>query len=689
MSEEKNSMSEMTVKAVVLGVILSVILAGANAYLGMFAGMTVSATIPASVISMGVLSLLFKRHTIFENTQVMTCASAGEALAAGAVFTIPALVIMGASGWEKGFDYWQVVLICGFGGVLGVLFTVPLRRALIVEGDLQFPEGIATAEVLKSGQTGGSAIKAIALSAIGGALFKIGATGLYLWHDVFQVAARVKLGAKTTVAYFGSNLSPALLSVGYIVGLNIAILIFIGGAGNWLVTLPICAACDIPVVYKEEGKKDRKIDSETLTVVDEEGNVVKDEKGKVIKITDLEYAEKIWAQHTRYVGVGAMVLGGLWAVIKMWRNIVAGIKSGLSAYKQSGGGEASIRIPRTERDIPMKWVLTLIIFSVVPLFFLYNAAVGKLAVSAPMAIVMLIFGFLFSAVAGYMAGLVGSSNNPVSGVTVATVLLSALLLVLLLGKGAANGPIAAVIIGAVICCAASIAGDNLQDLKSGYLVKATPWKQEVMLIIGVIAAALVLAPILNMLMKAYGFKGHWSATDKALSLPQANLMEAVSTGVFKGGLPWAFFFGGIGMALGLIILDEILRRKGSSFRTPVLAVAIGFYLPFELSVPILAGGILRLLINRYQKRKQMTEEQKKSAEQTGLLFASGLITGEALIGILLAIPIIIFKDKRALALISKDTFVRYGAWMAIPGIILLCLVAVWFYYTARKPKETS
>jgi len=644
-----------------------VILAGANAYLGMFAGMTVSATIPASVISMGVLSLLFKRHTIFENTQVMTCASAGEALAAGAVFTIPALVIMGATGWEKGFDYWQVVLICGFGGVLGVLFTIPLRRALIVEGDLQFPEGIATAEVLRSGQTGGSAIKAIALSAIGGALFKIGATGLYLWKDVFQVAVRVKLGAKTTVAYFGSNLSPALLSVGYIVGLNIAILIFIGGAGNWLVTLPICAACDIPVV----GEGGEVINSGTLSA--------------------LEYAEKIWAQHTRYVGVGAMVLGGLWAVIKMWRNIVVGVKSGLAAYKQGGGGGASIRIPRTEKDIPMKWVLTLIIFSVVPLFLLYNEAVGKMAVSIPMAIVMLVLGFLFSAVAGYMAGLVGSSNNPVSGVTVATVLLSALLLVVLRGKGAENGPVAAVIIGAVICCAAAIAGDNLQDLKSGYLVKATPWKQEVMLIIGVIAAALVLAPILNMLMEAYGFKGHSSGlnSDKALSLPQANLMEAVSTGVFQGGLPWAFFFGGVGMALGLIILDEILHKKGSSFRTPVLAVAIGFYLPFELSVPILAGGILRFLIERYQKRKQMTEEQKKSAERTGLLFASGLITGEALIGILLAIAIIVLENKRALALISKDTFETYGAWMAIPGIILLSFVAAWFYYTARKPKETS
>ncbi|KPK75772.1 MAG: hypothetical protein AMJ79_09775 [Phycisphaerae bacterium SM23_30] len=655
LNEKQNGFLEMSIKAIVLGIILSLILAGANAYLGLFAALTVSATIPASVISMGVLSLLFKRHTIYENTQVMTCASAGEALAAGVIFTMPALVIMGY--WEN-FNYLWVTAIAAFGGVLGVLFTVPLRRALIVEGDLKFPEGIATAEVLKSGQKGGAAIKSIAFPAIGGALYKLGAAGLYLWKEAFQAAARVG----GTVAYFGSNLSPALLAVGYIVGINIAVLIFIGGAGNWLVTIPLCAAGGIELK-------------------DAAGNVI-DPGG----LEALDYATKIWEDYTRYVGVGAMVLGGIWAVLKMWKSIVAVVKSGLDAYKMAG--EARVQIPRTEKDIPIKWVFTLIIFSVVPIFILYQVVVAEVSVSIPMALMMIVFGFVFSAVAGYMAGIVGSSNNPISGVTVATVLLSALLLLMLMGSGAEHGPTAAIIIGGVICCAASIAGDNLQDLKSGYIVKATPWKQEVMLIIGVLAAALVMAPILNLLMTAYGFEGHSSAVgDKALAAPQANLMASVAKGIFRGGLPWDFFFGGVALAACLIILDEVLRYKGSSFRTPVLAVAIGFYLPFKLSVPILVGGLLNLLISRYQKKKRMSAEQRESCNRTGLLFASGLITGEAILGILLAIPIVLMEDERAIALLSEDIHEKLDLWLAVPGVVLMLFIIFWLYFTVRKPKE--
>jgi len=286
-----------------------------------------------------------------------------------------------------------------------------------------------------------------------------------------------------------------------------------------------------------------------------------------------------------------------------------------------------------------------------------------------------------------MAGIVGSSNNPISGVTVATVLLSSLLLLVLLGKGAENGPTAAIIIGGVICCAASIAGDNLQDLKSGYIVKATPWKQEVMLIIGVLAAALVMSPILKLLVTAYGFEGHSSAVgDKALAAPQANLMASVANGIFHGGLPWDFFFGGVALAACLIILDEVLSYKGSSFRTPVLAVAIGFYLPFKLSVPILVGGLLNMLISRYQKKKQMSTEQKESCNRTGLLFASGLITGEAILGILLAIPIVLMEDERAIALLSEELHDKLDLWLAVPGVALMLFIIFWLYFTVRKPK---
>ncbi len=639
MNLEEHSLPEITIKAVILGVVLSVVLAGANAYLGLFAGMTVSASIPAAVVSMGVLRL-FRRSNILENNIVQTAASAGESLAAGVIFTLPALVIM---NYWKQFDFIWVTVIAGFGGLLGVLFTIPLRRALIVEGKLKFPEGIATAEVLKSSERGGAGVKYIAQAAVVGGLFKFGAAGLRIWTEVLEVAR----GVGGTIAYFGSNLSPALLSVGYIVGLNIAVLIFLGGLCNWLIAIPICAA----------GQSWPVVDGETLSAVD--------------------WAHKIWSTQTRYIGVGGMLVGGLWTVINLRKSIFSGINSGLRAYRSVAGKEG--QIPRTEKDMPMKWILILIIGSVVPLFLLYQKFVGQVHVSLPMAVTMLITGFLFSAVAGYMAGLVGSSNNPISGVTIATVLLSALLLLLLMGRSAKDGPPAAIIIGGVVCCAAAIAGDNMQDLKAGYIVKATPWKQQVMQMVGTVSAALVMAPILMLLLNAYGFKGHESAKENPLIAVQANLMASVAKGVFEGGLPWSFVWIGVAVAIAVIILDEYLRRRGSSFRTPVLAVAIGFYLPFQLAVPIFAGGVIHQIIKVYHKRKSTAKDAVEIAGRHGLLFASGLITGEALTGILLAIPIVISGRPNVLAVLTKPL----GTW---PGVVLLVGIGYWLYRTARGPR---
>jgi putative OPT family oligopeptide transporter len=635
MDSQKHSLPEITVKAVILGVLLSVVLAGANAYLGLFAGMTVSASIPAAVVSMAVLRL-FRRSNILENNIVQTAASAGESLAAGVIFTLPALVIL--NYWTD-FDFIWVTVIAGFGGLLGVLFTIPLRRALIVEDKLKFPEGIATAEVLESGQRGGQDIKYIAQAAAAAGLFKLGAAGLRIWAEVFETARR--LGS--TIAYFGSNLSPALLSVGYIVGLNIAVLIFLGGLINWLIAIPICAAFQTwPVV-----------DGETLPA--------------------LEWANQLWSTHTRYIGVGAMLVGGLWTILKLRKSITKGVKSGLRAYGDLKAQTS--QIPRTEKDIPMRWILTLMTCSVVPLFILYQIFVRQVTISAPMAVTMLLTGFLFSAVAGYMAGLVGSSNNPISGVTIATVLVSSLLLLMLMGPGAKNGPPAAIIIGSVVCCAAAIAGDNMQDLKAGYLVGATPWKQQVMQMVGTLSAALVMAPVLTLLLRAYGFAGHHSARDNPLIAVQANLMASVSKGVFEGALPWRFLWIGVVLAVLVIILDEYLVRRGSSFRTPVLAVAIGIYLPLELEVPILAGGIIHLVVKLYHQRKQVPKETVELANRRGLLFASGLITGEALVGILLAIPIVLSGKPDVLAVFEKPL----GTW---PGALLLLAIAYWLCRTA-------
>jgi len=637
MNSGRESLLEITVKAVVLGVVLSIVLAGANAYLGLFAGMTVSASIPAAVVSMGVLRL-FRRSNILENNIVQTAASAGESLAAGVIFTLPALVILGF--WDD-FDFWWVTLIAGFGGVLGVLFTIPLRRALIVEGKLKFPEGIATAEVLKSGEhKKDSGVKYIAQAGVAAGLFKFGEAGLRLWPSAVEAAK----GIGGTIAYFGSNLSPALLSVGYIVGLNIAVLIFLGGAINWLIAVPICAAFDTcPVVGGEP-------------------------------LSAVEWAHQIWSAKTRYIGVGGMLVGGLWTVLKMRSSILSGIKSGLAAYGKVSDGER-VEIARTGKDMPMKWILVLIACSAVPLFLVYQVFVKQVSIALPMAVTMLLLGFLFSAVAGYMAGLVGSSNNPISGVTIATVLVSALLLLLLMGSEAVNGPAAAIIIGSVVCCAAAIAGDNMQDLKAGYIVGATPWKQQVMQLVGTVSAAFVMAPILTLLLKAYGFAGHASATKDALIAPQANLMASVAKGVFQGGLPWNYVFVGMGLAAVVIWLDEYLLRKGSSFRTPVLAVAIGVYLPLELEVPIFVGGIIHQIIKVRHQRKATAEEVAEQCGRHGLLFASGLITGEALVGILLAIPIVLSGRQDVLAIADSP----FGSW---PGMILLTGIGYWLFRTA-------
>ncbi len=646
------SIPEITIKAVVLGVVLSVVLAAANAYLGLFAGMTVSASIPAAVVSMGVLRL-FRKSNILENNIVQTAASAGESLAAGVIFTLPALVVMGEWDGFGGKNFWWITIIAAFGGLLGVLFTIPLRRSLIVEGDLQFPEGVATAKVLETGQEGGKGVWTIAVASIVGGLFKLIAKGVGLWPEAIEGAR----GIGRTLLYGGSNLSPALLSVGYIVGLNIAVLIFLGGVANWYIAIPICA------IFSESAAD----------------------------VSAVDRAYGIWSAQTRYIGVGAMLIGGLWTIFKMRSSLLSGIRSGLAAYRALSHEQAQIE--RTEKDMPMKWILVLIAGSIVPLFLVYQVFVANVSISLPMAVVMLIAGFLFSAVAAYMAGLVGSSNNPISGITIATIVVSSLLLLVLMGKGAKEGPAAAIVIGSVVCCAAAIAGDNMQDLKAGRLVGATPWKQQVMQIVGTLSGAAIIAPVLMLLHEAYGFKGQPGlAPEKmadALSAVQANLMASVARGVFEGRMPWTFAFIGMGVAAVIIAMDMVLEARKSSFRMPVLAVAIGIYLPLELAVPIFAGGIIHWLVSGFHKRWSTRPEQIERAGRSGLLFASGLITGEALMGILLAIPIVILKQYKIDLPIIKHFWGRTLPLGGLLGTVLLIGVAYWLYVAARGGKTEA
>jgi len=631
---------QLTLRAVGLAIVLAMILAAANTYLGLFAGMTIASAIPAAVVSMAVLRLL-GGGGILENNIVQTGASAGSSIASGVIFTIPALVILGF--WQD-FRYSWVLAIAGLGGLLGVLFSVPLRRALIVDQKLAFPEGQAAAEVLKAGENPSQGIRILGVGALGGAFAKLAAgSGLRLIPDT---AASAGFAGKY-LAFFGTNLSPALLSVGYIVGLNVGIVVLAGAMLSWNIAIPYYVANVLPQ-QAELAQAAAGLDPEDL-------------------------AGFIWSKQIRYLGVGAMLVGGIWALVSLRHSLLSGVRSGLAAARASAAGQT---IAHTEQDLPMKSVLLGILLFTLPLWALYQAIVGSLAVSLPMTIIMIITGFLFCSVSAYMAGLVGSSNNPVSGITIATILFSAVVLLVLMGKDSEAGPVAAIMIGAVVCCAACIAGDNLQDLKCGYIVGATPWRQQVMLGIGAASSALVMAPVLNLLAQAYGIGVPSEAHPNPLLAPQATLMASVSKGLFGGQLPWDMIAVGALIGVGIIVLDEILKARGSSFRTPVLAVAVGIYLPLELMTPIFLGGLLAWVAERRLRRQGLEAAEIERRHRKGLLFAAGMITGEALMGIAIAVPIVTSGSADVLALPSLWHF---GEWL---GLVVLAVLAGLLFKTA-------
>jgi putative OPT family oligopeptide transporter len=666
------TLPELTAGVIILGSLLSIILAGANAYLGMFAGMTVSASVPAAVISMGILRAL-RTGNILQNNAVQTAAASGEGLAAGVIFTLPALVILQVAGWER-FSYVETTLISGFGGILGVLFTIPLRRALIIEQPLQFPEGVATAEVLKVGAEGGGGLGTLVLAGVIGALVKVGATGLRLWAEVVQVGGWITGGAAAGPAaggvaaaktgapfYFGINASPALLSVGYIVGFNVAAVIFAGAVLNRWIAVPLFAIFGDPSAILTERLD--PVSHAPLTLA------------QVLQNADALGAAGAYHKYvTRFLGVGGMLVGGVWSLYKLRRSLLGGVTAGLDAYKKrkSGGQDAVLR---TERDMPMNIILVLIGVSVIPLFFIFWHFTASAGIAAVMAVVMLIAGFLFSAVASYMAGLVGSSNNPVSGITISTILVSALLL-LALGLENPAGPVAAILIGGVVCCAAAIGGDNLQDLKAGQLVGSTPWKQQTMQILGVVVAAFMMAPVLNLLNDAY------KIGSEGLPAPQANLMGTVATGVFAGGLPWTIIGIGAAIAAVVIVIDSLLTRSGSKIRVPVMAFAVGVYLPFDLNVPIFIGGVIAWAVTRALDRANASAERRGQVERSGLLAAAGFITGEALMGIGLAIPVALKHDENAIAIAGG----KYGD-LKTPALIFVVMVIVLLYKLALRKDQ--
>jgi putative OPT family oligopeptide transporter len=598
----ERSLPELTVLAILLGSALSVIMGAANTYLGLKVGMTVSASIPAAVISMALLRGVLRRESILENNIVQTMASSGESLAAGVIFTIPALVLVGA--WQD-FRFWPTTLIALLGGLLGIVFMVPMRRALIVDRpDLVFPEGVACSEVLIAGEEGGAGIRPIAYGLGLGAAFKALETGFSAIHATVEGA----ISRGRSVLYFGSDLSVALLAVGYIVDLHIASLVFLGGTIGWLVAMPLL--------------------------------------GGYAAGAPIDHAWELWSTKVRYIGVGTMLVGGVYSIWSVRKGIVAGV----AGLRSMGGDDGSTL--RTERNLPLTALMTVFLLATGATFLLYDYLIGSLGLAALTAVLMVITAFLFVAVATYIAGLVGSSNSPVSGMTICALLIAAGVL-LALGIRGDSAILATLGIAGVVCCATCTSGDVAQDLKTGLLVGATPAKQQTAQIVGTAVAAFFFAPILTILHKAY-------TIGEGLAAPQAGLFASLTEGFFGDGeLP--FDMVGIGMAIGiaLLIVNALLARTRISFRAHVMPVAVGIYLPFSVAPPLLLGGLIRHWVSRSARAGSESHDR-------GVLLGSGLIAGEALMGIGLGALI---AAEVALPEWPSHPAASVAAFLAVAGVL--------------------
>lgn len=627
-------MPEFTVVSIVLGAILAIIFGGANAYLGLRVGMTVSASIPAAVISMGVIRKILRRDSILENNMVQTIGSAGESVAAGAIFTLPALFMWAKDGLCDVPGLVEIGLIALCGGVLGVLMMIPLRSALIVKehGVLAYPEGQACAEVLIAGEEGGAKASTV-FSGLGiAAVYKFIADGLKVFPSEITYDVTPYKGSG-----IGIDVLPALAGVGYICGVKVSSYLFAGGVLGWFVIMPLMALFGGDLILFPADK--------TINVLIAEGGV-----------------SSLWSNFLRYIGAGAVACGGVLSLIKSLPLIVRTFKDAMGDY---GKGRSASTL-RTEQDIPMKVVLLGILIVAVVMWL-----VPAIPLNLFTALIVIVFGFFFATVSSRMVGLIGSSNNPVSGMAIATLLISTLLLKMT-GNDGINGMIAAIVIGGIICVIAAIAGDTSQDLKTGFLVGATPKKQQIGELIGVAVSAVAIGAILYLLSMAWGGYG-----SDDLPAPQAVLMKMIVEGVMGGNLPWNLVFVGVFVALVVEVLG-----------IPVLPFAIGLYLPIYLSVPMMLGGLLRWYL---EKRKYASEKEKDNVVQSGVLYSSGLIAGEGIVGILLAvlavIPMGLNAEGKTLYLSDKINISEIFSIGNIGGLICFAVILFTIYLFATKDSK--
>ncbi|MGY4686963.1 OPT family oligopeptide transporter [Petrotoga sp. DB-2] len=579
---------EFTKTSLVLGILLAIVFGAANAYLGLRVGMTISASIPAAVISMGIIRGLLKKESILENNMAQTITSAGESVAAGAIFTIPALYIWSSEWGTESPSLLLITMIALVGGVLGVLFMVPLRKALIVKehGVLPYPEGTACAEVLKAGEEGGEKAKTTFLGLGVGAIYKFIADGFKLFPSEIETPIPGYKGAA-----IGADVLPALLGVGFIIGPQIAAYMLAGAVIGWFGFIPL------------------------IDYIGSMGEIIMAPAN--VPISELGYWG-IWDSYIRYMGAGAVAFGGIFSLIKSLPMIIETFRDAMKDYSK-GVGEKTDK--RTDQDLSLKLILIIILVIILTMMMLPIIPGGFVG-----ALLIAVFGFFFATVSSRIVGLVGSSSNPVSGMTIATLIITAIIFKAT-GNDGQTGMIATITVGSIIAIIAAIAGDTSQDLKTGFIVGATPKKQQIGEIIGVVASALVIGLVLVLLNEAWGFGS------KELPAPQATLMKLVTEGVMGGNLPWNLIF--VGMGIGVAI--ELLGL-------PVLPIAIGLYLPIHLSTPIMVGGTVRGILNRKLNKKEADKQEITQRIESGTLFASGLIAGEGLIGILLAVFAVLGVD---------------------------------------------
>ena len=651
---------ELTVRSVVLGGLITLVFTAANVYLGLKVGLTFATAIPAAVISMAVLRY-FRGHSILENNIVQTIASAAGTLAA-IIFVLPGLIMI---GWWQGFPYWTTVAVCLIGGTLGVMYSVPLRRALVTGSDLPYPEGVAAAEVLKVGEGAGDtgagdtgagddpggnrrSLRAIVLGSLAAAGFSLLAALKVIGNDV---SAAFRVGSGGTL--FGASLSLALIGVGHLVGVTVGAAMVVGLLISYGVLLPTLTWGDVPARGDVSGGVSHTFGTEV-----------------------------------RFVGAGAIAVAAVWTLLKILGPIVRGIRAAAVSSRARSGGET---VELTERDLPIGIVGGTILVALVPIaallwsFLSGTPLAGHTLATIVISLVyVVVLGAVIASVAGYMAGLIGSSNSPISGVGILVVLGISLLLAALFGHSTDPGRITALVAyslftTAVVFSVATISNDNLQDLKTGQLVGATPWKQQVALVIGVVFGSLVIPPILDLLNTAFGFAGAPGAGDNALAAPQAALISALAKGVFGGGLDWNLI--GLGALIGVVVIgiDEALARTGR-LRLPPLAVGMGMYLPMSLTLVIPIGALLGRAYDRWAERRGGDVELKK---RLGVLMATGLIVGESLFGVVFAGVVAASGSDAPLAVVGDG----FANWALALGVVLFVATVAGLYRMTRRAAD--